>query len=70
MNVAAETAQIDFYPALADAQKLVTSIVNTGYSVPARHIELAIEGMTCTACSTRIETVLNRLPGIEAAFGA
>ncbi|NLF54884.1 MAG: copper-translocating P-type ATPase [Thauera phenolivorans] len=29
-------------------------------------LELAIEGMTCAACSTRLEKVLNRLPGVEA----
>ena len=31
-----------------------------------RKIELPIEGMTCTACSTRIEKVLNKLPGVHA----
>ncbi len=29
-------------------------------------IELALGGMTCAACATRIERVLNRLPGIAA----
>jgi len=28
---------------------------------------LGIEGMTCAACATRIETVLNRLPGVSGA---
>src|SRR4026207_1669213 len=31
-----------------------------------RTIELALEGMTCAACATRIEKVLNRLPGASA----
>lgn len=31
-----------------------------------RKIEIPIEGMTCTACSTRIEKVLNKLPGVRA----
>ncbi len=66
VNFASETAQIDFDPALIGADKLVASVVKTGYGVPARQIELAIEGMTCAACATRIETVLNRLPGVEA----
>ena len=66
VNFASETAQIDFDPALVGADKLVASVVKTGYGVPARQIELAIEGMTCAACATRIETVLNRLPGVEA----
>ncbi len=29
-------------------------------------VELAIGGMTCAACSTRIERALNKLPGVEA----
>lgn len=66
VNFASETAQIDFDPALVGADKLVASVVKTGYGVPARQIELAIEGMTCAACATRIETVLNHLPGVEA----
>mgnify|MGYP003952284419 FL=1 len=31
-----------------------------------RKIEIPIEGMTCTACSTRIEKALNKLPGVHA----
>ncbi len=29
-------------------------------------VDLPIEGMTCTACATRIEKTLNRLPGVQA----
>jgi len=32
-----------------------------------KHIELPIEGMTCTACAVRIEKTLNKLPGVHAA---
>ncbi|MFT3847250.1 MAG: cation transporter [Propionivibrio sp.] len=45
----------------------IASIEQAGFSVPQQTIELAIEGMTCAACSTRLEKVLNRLPGVEAA---
>ena len=34
--------------------------------VPERTVDLALEGMTCAACATRIEKVLNRLPGVSA----
>jgi cation transport ATPase len=34
--------------------------------VPPQSLDLAISGMTCAACATRIETVLNKLPGVEA----
>jgi len=39
----------------------------TDSPVPQQTVELGIEGMTCAACSTRLEKVLNRLPGVEAA---
>ncbi|MDE2343484.1 MAG: heavy-metal-associated domain-containing protein, partial [Betaproteobacteria bacterium] len=36
-------------------------------SEPAlNQVDLPIEGMTCTACATRIEKTLNRLPGVQA----
>ena len=31
-----------------------------------RTLELAITGMTCSACAARIEKTLNRLPGVRA----
>ena len=31
-----------------------------------RHIELPIAGMTCAACSTRLESNLNKLPSVTA----
>jgi len=33
---------------------------------PPAQVDLAIEGMTCAACASRIEKVLNRLPHVEA----
>ena len=35
-------------------------------SAPSQ-VDLALEGMTCAACATRIEKVLNRLPATQAA---
>ena len=29
-------------------------------------VELSIQGMTCAACSARIEKVLNKMDGVEA----
>jgi Cu+-exporting ATPase len=31
-----------------------------------QHVDLALEGMTCAACAARIESTLNRLPGVAA----
>lgn len=34
--------------------------------MPQNHFELDIKGMTCAACSARIERVLNKIEGVEA----
>ncbi len=65
VNFANETAHVESTGSL-DAQQIVTAIRNTGYDVPAQTVELALEGMTCAACATRIEKVLNQVPGVEA----
>lgn len=33
---------------------------------PRTHVQLALEGMTCASCATRIERKLNKLEGVEA----
>ena len=35
-------------------------------SSPTEHVELAISGMTCASCASRIERKLNRLEGVSA----
>jgi Cu+-exporting ATPase len=66
VNLATETARVEFDPAQADAQAVIRQVENTGFSVPPVTLDLAITGMTCASCSARIEKVLNRLPGVEA----
>ena len=38
----------------------------TQTQAPEARVELALEGMTCAACATRIERKLNKLEGVEA----
>jgi Cu+-exporting ATPase len=66
VNFASERASIKFDPAAATAEQLVGTIRKAGFDVPARTLELALTGMTCAACATRIEKQLNQLPGVEA----
>ena len=43
------------------------AVMDTSSAAAARaEVDLAIEGMTCAACASRIEKVLNRLPRVEA----
>ncbi len=66
VNLATEKARVEFDPALADAATIAEQIRKTGFSVPVQTLDLAIAGMTCAACSTRLERVLNQVPGVEA----
>lgn len=66
VNLTTETARVEFDPALVQPAALLEQIKKTGFSVPDQSLDLAISGMTCAACSTRLEKVLNRLPGVEA----
>ena len=66
VNLATETAQIEFDPNLIQPAAVLEKIQKTGFSVPEQTLDLAISGMTCAACSTRLEKVLNRLPGLDA----
>ena len=45
-----------------DIQNIPEQIEKIGFEVPMETLKLNIEGMTCEACSSRIEKVLNRLP--------
>ncbi len=67
VNLAAERARVDLAANATSPQQVVSAIEKAGFGVPPQTLEIAIEGMTCAACSARIEKVLNRLPGVEAA---
>jgi len=67
VNLASERARIELAAGQTTPRQIVDSIEKAGFSVPQQSVELAIEGMSCAACSTRIEKVLGRLPGVDAA---
>ncbi|MDK9724681.1 MAG: heavy metal translocating P-type ATPase [Sterolibacteriaceae bacterium MAG5] len=67
VNFASERVSVHYDRAQASAAQLVETIRKTGFEVPPRTVELAVGGMTCAACATRIEKQLNKLPGVEAA---
>ncbi len=66
VNFASERVAVHYDAAQATAAQLVETIRKTGFEVPPRTVELALGGMTCAACATRIEKQLNKLPGVEA----
>ena len=66
VNFASESAQIRHDPQQVSVVDLVHSIERAGFSVPPQMLTLAIDGMSCAACATRIEKVLNQQPGVSA----
>ncbi|MDP1717057.1 MAG: heavy metal translocating P-type ATPase, partial [Burkholderiales bacterium] len=66
VNFATERAHVVLAGAQTLTADLVAAIRKAGYDVPERSVTLAIEGMTCAACATRIEKVLNKIPGVTA----
>ena len=66
VNLAVEKARVEFDPANSSPAAIVEQVRKTGFSVPLQTLDLAIAGMTCAACSTRLERVLNQLPGVDA----
>ncbi len=64
VNLASETAEIRYNPNEIGPEGLARSIVKAGFMVPDETQELAISGMTCATCATRIEKVLSRVPGV------
>src|SRR5215211_7369751 len=51
---------------MADVSQTLSPLQMPREGPPERTVDLALEGMTCAACATRIEKVLNRLPGVSA----
>ena len=66
VNLATERA--DIRPdGPVDRMALIRAVEQVGYEVPARTIELAIEGMTCASCVARVERALAAVPGVQQA---
>lgn len=66
VNFANEKARIEFDAAATSPEHLVHSIEKAGFQVVPQSVQLQITGMTCAACSGRIEKALNALPGVTA----
>ncbi|MBD8846523.1 MULTISPECIES: heavy metal translocating P-type ATPase [Priestia] len=67
VNLALERSTIVFDPSKTSPQVFEEKIEKLGYGVVSEKAEFAITGMTCAACSTRIEKGLNKLEGVTKA---
>jgi P-type Cu+ transporter len=64
VNLALERSAIKYDPQKLKVEDIEKKIKDLGYDVVTEKAEFDITGMTCAACSTRIEKGLNKLDGI------
>ncbi|MGN1385687.1 MAG: heavy metal translocating P-type ATPase [Bacillus sp. (in: firmicutes)] len=64
VNLAMETATVTYNPQELSEKDLQDKIEKIGYGVVTDVADFTITGMTCAACSSRIEKVLNKMEGV------
>ena len=64
VNLALEKAMVKFDPAVMNPSDIQKKVRDLGYDVITDKKELVLTGMTCAACSTRIEKGLNKMDGV------
>lgn len=67
VNLALEKSAIKYDPSKLSEADLEKKIEALGYGVVKHKAEFDITGMTCAACSTRIEKGLNKMEGVASA---
>lgn len=64
VNLATESAKISYDAEKVSPTDVIQKIKDIGYDVETEKLELTIYGMTCAACSSRIEKVLSKIDGV------
>jgi len=64
VNLTTEKATILFDPSVTKPDDLMALVSDLGYGVVKEKFTLDISGMTCAACSTKIERKLSKVPGV------
>lgn len=67
VNLLGQKATIEYDSDILNKRDLVATIEKSGYEVPLVSKTYLIEGMTCAACSARIDKALNNREEIESA---
>jgi Cu+-exporting ATPase len=73
VNIATEKGQVQYDSNKIDIQTIVNAVDNLGYKAilneerNTQKVTLKVKGMSCTACSSRIEKSLNKMEGITSA---
>jgi Cu+-exporting ATPase len=64
VNFALERADVSFDADATDIGTIADVVTKAGFEVPEETFQFGVGGMTCSACSGRVEKALNRLPGV------
>ncbi len=78
VNLAMERLTVRYNPSIVDVDAIVSKIESVGYTASPMDrpeartttdgkVTFAINGMTCSACQTIVEKVLNKVPGVKSA---
>ncbi|WP_083270968.1 heavy metal translocating P-type ATPase [Bacillus marinisedimentorum] len=67
VNLAMENATVEYDGSSVNPTDIIEKINKLGYGVQPEKVELDIYGMTCAACSSRIEKVVGKMEGIKGA---
>lgn len=67
VNLTTEKATIVYNTSEHQTNEFIEQIQKLGYNVATEKEELGISGMTCAACSNRIEKFLNKMNGVRSA---
>ncbi|UAL47685.1 heavy metal translocating P-type ATPase [Sutcliffiella horikoshii] len=67
VNLALENAAVTYDPQQVSEKEIEKKIQDLGYDVVKEKAEFLITGMTCAACSSRIEKVLGKMEGVNSA---
>ncbi len=67
VNLTTEKATVYYDPAVITPDKLFDLVTDLGYGVVKDKFTFDVSGMTCAACSTKIERKLARMPGVLSA---
>jgi len=65
VNLATEKASVEYDSDAIKLDDITNKIADLGYGVELDEAEFDISGMTCAACSNRIEKVLNKMEGVS-----
>ncbi|RWX70825.1 heavy metal translocating P-type ATPase [Mesorhizobium sp. M4B.F.Ca.ET.089.01.1.1] len=67
VNLATQTAKVDYDPAQAKVAEILRAIRSVGYAAGTATMRIPIKNMHCTSCAIRVELALKMTPGVIAA---